>query len=253
MAVQKKGLDYFPLSTEFDDSIELIIAEFGMTGLGILIKLWQKIYAAEGYYCVWNEDVALMFSRRCGEGVNVVSEVIKGCLRRGVFDKALFEKYSILTSKGIQERYLEACSRRKSLKMISEYLLGAIPENCDNVCILNLNAYISGENAVISQQSKVKENKVNKNKVNKIKEVSTDAENNLLIDYSLNELNSPCPDFQLPVNCSLSVAEYDFLYRHIPEKILIDYMSRVGKYDKKGHFGYIMRWAQKDGYWLEKN
>lgn len=251
MAVQKKGIDYFPLSTEFDDSIELIIAEFGMTGLGILIKLWQKIYATEGYYCVWNEDVALMFSRKCGEGVNVVSEVIKGCLRRGVFDKTLFEKYSILTSKGIQERYLEACSRRKSLKMISEYLLSSMPKNSDNVYILNLNAYISGDNANILNQSKVKEKKVNKSKEKESKE-ETSARAKMLHNYSEDELNSICPSFAIPNNCNLTVAEYDFLSKHIkPEHIFMGYINRVGRYDKKNQFGYIMRWAQEDDHWID--
>lgn len=167
MSVQKKGIDYFPLAAEFDDNIELIIAEFGMTGLGILIKLWQKIYNSEGYYCEWNEDVALMFSRKCGEGVNVVSEVIKGCFRRSIFDKSLFDKYSILTSEGIQKRYLEACKRRNSVNLISEYLLIGVSKISSNVNISRLNADISAKNEYILPQSKVKEKKVKESKVKK--------------------------------------------------------------------------------------
>ena len=41
----KSGLDYFPLACNFEDKIELIEAEFGLEGLAIVVKLYQKIYA----------------------------------------------------------------------------------------------------------------------------------------------------------------------------------------------------------------
>ncbi|MCD7871822.1 MAG: DUF4373 domain-containing protein, partial [Clostridiales bacterium] len=164
MAVLKKGLDYFPLSTEFDDRVKLIIGEFGMKGLGILIKLWQKVYNSEGYYCKWSKDVALLFSCECRESNSVVSEVLNCCLRREIFDKSLFEKYSILTSKGIQKRYFEACLRRKSVSVKSEYLLLSESEISDNVSILIPNESILNENAAALKQSKIKESKIKDNK-----------------------------------------------------------------------------------------
>lgn len=89
----KSGLDYFTLDCHFDDKVELVIAEFGMDGLGILIRLFQKIYSDRGYYCCWNDDVALLFSRKNGVGGNVVSEVIGACIRRGIFDSGMYQHY----------------------------------------------------------------------------------------------------------------------------------------------------------------
>ena len=159
MAIEKQGIDYFSNAVVYEDNVELIIAEFGMVGLGILNRLWQKIYS-NGYFCRWNNDVALLFAQKNGVGVNVVSEVLQGCFRRGVLDASLYEKYEILTSKGIQKRYFEAVKRRKSVDVKNEYLLIDISQIPQNVNIIKENVYISKKNADISQQSKVKESKV---------------------------------------------------------------------------------------------
>ena len=63
----KKGLDYFPVLCHFDPGTELLEAEFGLKGIAVLLKLYQRIYGGHGYYCEWNDEVALLFSRReCG-------------------------------------------------------------------------------------------------------------------------------------------------------------------------------------------
>ena len=38
------GITYFPLDVHMDDNIELIEAEFGLTGFAVIVKLYQKIY-----------------------------------------------------------------------------------------------------------------------------------------------------------------------------------------------------------------
>lgn len=124
----KTGLDYFPLDVHIDDSIELLEAECGLEGYAILIKLWQKIYS-EGYYIEWNADTALLFSRKIATDAELVNNVIRVCTNRDIFSKTLFTKYSILTSSGIQKRYLYACyqSKRKAITMITQYKLVAEP------------------------------------------------------------------------------------------------------------------------------
>ena len=134
-----------------------------MVGLDILNRLWQMIYS-NGYFCQWNNDVALLFAQKNGVGVNVVSEVLQSCFRRGVLDAFLYEKHEILTSKGIQKRYFEAVKRRKSVDTKNEYLLIDISQIPQNVNIIKENVYISKKNADISQQSKVKESKVKESK-----------------------------------------------------------------------------------------
>ena len=117
----KKGLDYFPLDVVLDTKLSLIKAEFGLLGFGIVIRLFQYIYAENGYYMEWSQDVALMFASNEQVGVNVVSEVINACLKRGIFDQNKFKEFGILTSNDIQERYLEATNRRIGEKICDEY------------------------------------------------------------------------------------------------------------------------------------
>ena len=160
----KRGVDYLPLDVHMNDKMRFVELRFGLKGFAVVVKLWMKIYD-NGYYCEWNEDVALMFAGENRAGVNAVSEILSEAIKRGIFDKRLYEKYGILTSRGIQQRYLEMTSRRKRVDFKKEYLLIDIPENAENVYINGINVNINPQNDNINSQSKVKESKVNKSKV----------------------------------------------------------------------------------------
>lgn len=189
----KDGLDYFNCDCIFEDKIELVIAEFGMKGLGILIKLWQKIYSSNGYYCQWDDDVALMFANKISTvnnvvGVNAVSEFISACLRRGVFDRGMFERYNILTSTGIQKRYFEATKRRQQQNIKYEYLLIDAPINAVNVNNNLVNVNNNLKNADNNSQSKVKESKVKKSTVkDTIREVHSQSKHEVIENSSVQE------------------------------------------------------------------
>lgn len=124
------GIDFFPFNTNFfeDDKIALIEGEFGVKGAYIAIRLMCKIYNTEGYYCQWGRDECLLFTRRLGDGFssNLVSEVIKGLIRRSFFDAGVFDSFNVLTSRGIQTRYLEATKRRQAVYMRRELILADI-------------------------------------------------------------------------------------------------------------------------------
>ena len=158
------GINYFPLNVHLDDKFELIEAEFGLKGFAIVVKLFQKIYGQQGYYCEWTEDVALLFGKNVGLGGDAVSEIVRAAIKRGIFDSELYDKYQILTSRGIQERYFEAVSRRKEVEVRKEYLLIKVDQIYKNVRILNENVNISSKNVNISEQKKVEESKVKEKK-----------------------------------------------------------------------------------------
>lgn len=155
----KKGIDYFPLDVVLDDDLRLIEAEFKLKGFAVVVKLYQKIYGGFGYYCEWTKEVALLFSDEVRLGRNVVSEIVEASFRRGIFDRDIFEKFGVLTSRGIQKRYLDAVSRRKKIELIKEYLLLTIPEIRDIVGDNSINVNINSINVDINSQSKVKESK----------------------------------------------------------------------------------------------
>lgn len=160
----KSGIDYFPLDVALDAKFELIEAEFGLTGFGVVVHLLQEIYGKEGYYIEWTEEVALLFARKVGLGGSVVSEIIEASIRRGMFDKEKYDKYHVLTSKGVQKRYFEAVSRRKVLSVDYNILLVNVAQICPNVNIQAENVNIFSKNADIEKQSKVEKSRVEKSK-----------------------------------------------------------------------------------------
>lgn len=155
----KTGLTYFSFDVDFfqDPKIEFVSAKYGIEGEIIAIKLLCRIYR-DGYYMSWDEDQALLFLKRCHinpTNLETLQSIIDELIFRGFFDKTKYKKYKILTSNGIQRRYLESTRRRKSVKMVEEYLITDISDY--NVDIFSLN--VDSE-----QQSKVKKSKVKKEK-----------------------------------------------------------------------------------------
>jgi len=118
----KQGLDYFPLDTNMDDNFELIEAKYGLEGFGVLIKLYQRAYKECGYYYPWTEKEQLLFSKRVNVSNNTVNNIIIDAVTYGIFDKRLYD-LGILTSHGMQKRYIEATIRRREITMYLDLLL----------------------------------------------------------------------------------------------------------------------------------
>ena len=153
---QKVGLDYFELDCHMDEKIELIEAEFGLKGFAVIVKLYQSIYSGFGYYCEWTPEISVLWAYRlgCTRSVdcrnvgsvceecalpgfpnNLINEIVAASIRRNIFSGELFKKYRILTSSGIQKRYLNAVSRRERVELKKEYLLISVGKNLQNVVI----------------------------------------------------------------------------------------------------------------------
>lgn len=163
---KKSGLDYFPLDcmAGIDDEIELVEAEYGLEGFAIFIKLLQKIYKS-GYYIEWTEKEQLQFSKRVNVDINRVNACIMTFTKWGLMNKSIFEEYQVLTSKGIQKRFLLAIDKRTSCEMYKEYLLLEEIEvnaykNLVIVCKTHHNVDINPQSKVKQIESKEKESKV---------------------------------------------------------------------------------------------
>lgn len=131
----KKGIDYFSFDTDFftDLKIRKIKGACGPTSTSILICLLCNIYRNEGYYILWDEDLAFVISETIGVTEGAVNEVINKALQVNFFSKEKNEQYHILTSSGIQSRYLVASARRENVVIDSRYRVIAynnpIPDN----------------------------------------------------------------------------------------------------------------------------
>ena len=163
----KEGLDYLTLDCNMDTKFKLVEAEYGSKGFAIVVSLWQMIVGGKGYYSEWNDEIALLFvrERRPDCGVNLVNEVVRTCIRRGIFSKELFETYHILTSSGLQKRYLIATARRKDSGIRKEYLLLKVAPKQDNETEPPVNDSKNSINADNNTQSRVKESKVKESRV----------------------------------------------------------------------------------------
>ncbi|EDS72985.1 DnaD domain protein [Anaerofustis stercorihominis DSM 17244] len=217
------GIKYFPLDVHLDDEFDFIEADFGLKGFAIIVKLYQKIYGSGGYYCEWDSDVAKLFAKRVGlAGGSVVSEIIEQCLRRGIFSAELYEKYGILTSRGIQKRYFKIVKRRTSVEVDSRYLLIKVSPNYQDVSKKEKNVYKKGKNVCSSSQSKVKESKVKKSK-----HIYGEFRNVLLSDEEYEKLKKKYTDYEKRIE--------DLSY----------YIGSTGK-SYKSHYLTILKWARDE-------
>ncbi|EKF50674.1 phage replisome organizer protein [Lactococcus garvieae] len=164
----KQGLDYFPLDVNFlkDIKVRKIKRACGPATVEVLLCLLGNIYRDTGYYFGWDEDTMFLVADEVGAKEGLVEEIVNKAVQVGFFDKDKFEKYKILTSKGIQNRYREAAKKRKEIVISDIYLVNdefteKKPSNNSD------NEHNNSVNSHDNQQSKVNKSKVNKSKKNK--------------------------------------------------------------------------------------
>ena len=147
---KKNGLEYFPLDVDFFNDIKVrrIKKDCGASSISVLLCLLCNIYRDDGYYIGWNEDVGFVIAETIGVTEGAVHEIIIKATNVGFFNKNLFVKYQILTSRGIQKRYenIVKILNRKQNNILSNYNL-------------LINSEETGVNSEESTQSKEKKKK----------------------------------------------------------------------------------------------
>lgn len=187
----KPGLDYFPFDTNLDRKFEILEAKHGLNGFGIIVKLLQRIYGENGYYLEFGEIDALLLGSRYGLSAEEVQLYIDTAVELGIFDSGIYQSYSVLTSHGIQLRFIKGSERRKRIDMKQEYLLLGVPEIPINVYINGVNVCNNPENVYTNTQSKVKESKEKDSKVEESKDVTAAANVFLHYEQSFGVVVSP--------------------------------------------------------------
>lgn len=165
----KEGIDYFPLDTNTDKDTNLffIQAKHGLLGFAIVIRLYQKIYS-QGYFLLWDEKEEIVFSAKNNIEVNVCRNVVNDCINYGLFNKNVFEKYKILTSRGIQKRYFNIIDRRMKINFYPEIALIGVNDN-KNLINVNINSVIADNKSVSANYDEKMSAKTTQIKLNKIK------------------------------------------------------------------------------------
>jgi len=157
----KVNLQYFPLDVTFfeDHKVLMIEEEFGIKGGYIALRLMAMVYE-QGYFIEWMNNQEVSIAKRVGNGITsaLVVEVLKSCLKNNLFNKEIFTNKSILTSRGIQKRWLEVMElmRRKVIINESIWLV-----NSEETVISSEETHLP---ETFSTQKESKRNKIKKSK-----------------------------------------------------------------------------------------
>lgn len=171
---EKQGLGYFPLDTDLSQDIKIkkIKARYGFEGKSIIVELFGNIYASNGYYMPWDDEVMELLAMEEGINQETLKEVLQRALEVGIFNQDMFNNMGILTSKAIQKRFIQATKSKRKTEYISEYLLislkdiqEAIVRKTQKIKIIDLNGKIiqeltsqKNENSDNSEEEKNEEN-----------------------------------------------------------------------------------------------
>ena len=174
---QKENVDYWPFDVGLfqDRKFRLIRSEFGIKGAYIALELINMAYSENGYYAKFGEEDCLLMSEGVGGGceASFIMEVVRGCCRRSLFDEGIYNAFGVLTSHGIQQRYLRIIGKnRADVRFIKEYFLldisdeRDVPANIRNkVTLLSSFPTENPSKPTENPQSKGKESKVKESKV----------------------------------------------------------------------------------------
>lgn len=105
---RKLGLDYFPMDVDFfqDIRIRKLIKYQGGKAVTVYALLLCIIYK-QGYYVRWDDELPFIISEQTGFEEAYIQEVFKCCLIVGLFSKKLYDSDKVITSKGIQKRWIK--------------------------------------------------------------------------------------------------------------------------------------------------
>lgn len=154
----RKRIDYAGWSVDIfsnDPKIDKLLDAQGWIGFGIYFYLCQMAFGSEGYFYEWCYDLCATTARKMGGGVGAgtVKETVDYCLQIGLFDKGLFDRWGVLTSRGIQKSYLVVLKskNRRGTEIIEEYWLLDKSDNKDyqGVVFVRKNNQLLGENTDI--------------------------------------------------------------------------------------------------------
>ena len=116
------SVDYFPLKSNFFEDIKIkrLLVEHGTAGIAIYLYMLCQIYRDKGYYVELRDILLLEAASALGIDEDELRNAISSMLVFGLFDKEKYRLYGILTSRGVQERYLNI-KQRSSVRIFEDY------------------------------------------------------------------------------------------------------------------------------------
>lgn len=105
---------------------EMLIQHHGVAFFGVRDVLEILINGDGVYYLRWTDEVRSLVSVKCHISEGRVSEILKEMIRRDYYDKAIFEKFGVLTNAETQEWFIGATKRRKKVVLNKDLLSSSV-------------------------------------------------------------------------------------------------------------------------------
>jgi hypothetical protein len=216
---QKEGLDYFPHDTDActDEKVESLMMIYGTKGYAFYFIMLERIYRTSNCELdISDAETIQILSKKIGINVEEFNQILKSSIKYKCFDKEIYEKNSILTSKGIKKRSQVVIEKRE--KMREQY---------------------TSKNNKISDAETIEETEQKPDKVKKRKEKESKEKKSIFKEKYLECVFLSDDQYQKLVN--------QFGEKIANEKIQVlnNYiMSKNVKYDS--HYHTILVWSRKD-------
>lgn len=101
----KKGLDYFAMDTDFDqdDKIGVILELYGNEGVGVLVRLWARMYRTDDGILDLSDPAALKYlCRQLAISPKKFEKIIEISAKLGLFSAELWRDYHRIVSNRVQ-------------------------------------------------------------------------------------------------------------------------------------------------------
>lgn len=120
-----EGLRYMQLDVDFieNDKIDIMMEEYQHAGILFCVFMYLRVFK-ENYFWLQEDRKVNQF---CKNWLKLprekYDEMLLFAIKIKIFDRGLFEQYNIVTSRGIQKRYLVITKKWSKVQMIKEFIL----------------------------------------------------------------------------------------------------------------------------------
>ena len=160
------GLKFFPLETNFysDRKILRLRRACGDAGIVIYTYILTLVYGENGYYLDYTKETVIDIANAFSYSERKVREAINFCATAELIDEDAFLNQNIITSIGIQQRYIEAIKKldRAPVRIRADYLLvdpKSLPQS--KFTVVQNNSSVNQQGNGLQQVSNVQSTVVN--------------------------------------------------------------------------------------------
>lgn len=135
-----EGLKYMRLDTDISDNdkIDILRDKFEDAGFTFWTLLHARVFKDSYYVEASDRFVAQFCKKVLRKPVEDFYTMFEFCLMIKIFDREYYDKYNILTSKGIQRTYLDITKKWSRVKIIPAYIIEGVNIQPYQLCLYSV-------------------------------------------------------------------------------------------------------------------